>query len=240
MAFRKQAFGNQFTGVWGQAAVGGSFTPASLSPFSWYSFRTGYVTLSGSDITAATDRSGSGKTLTPPSGTQSPTLSTDGGGRQGALYDGTDDLLRNSSYSVGLSSGWTIFALYRSTNNSVVSQIGTVNVNSGAVMLSNSAGAEIQCYTNGGGSRLIQAGLTPGNLINACHWADGTDQKLYLSGSLVQTDAGYAAPANNSVLSLGNTNNYGPLNGWIFEHIVFDRPLSPAELAQMFAYMGGL
>lgn len=216
------------------------FSPVSLIPFSWHSFRAPYLADSpalGAAITTVTDRGLNAKTLSQ-AGATNAVRQADAAGREGALFDGTSSRLRNASYSMDLATGWTVYQAFRVTANSgVTHQIGTVNVNSGLLAFVNGT-AQIRAYPNGGGG-VTSSSLTLDIPYWFCHWSDGVNERLYVDGTLVDTQAA-GTPAASTVLSIGGTDNFGPFAGFIYESLFFETPHTASELVSMFGYMNSL
>lgn len=220
-----------------RAATAKAFSPASLNPFSWHSFRGSYLAGSpalGAAITTVTDRGLNAKTLSQ-AGATNAVRQVDAAGREGALFDGTSSRLRNASYSMDLATGWTVYQAFRVTANSgVMHQIGTVNVNSGLLAFINGT-AQIRAYPNGAGG-VTSAVLTLDTPYWFCHWSDGVNERLYVNGTLVDTQAA-GVPAASTVLSIGGTDNFGPFAGFIYESLFYVGPHTDGQRASMFAYM---
>lgn len=185
--------------------VGAPWDPSSVSPFAWYDFSdSGSVTLSGSNITAVTDQSGNGNTISQGTGGNQPTYTNTVNGLNVGTF-GSNKWLNNTSLSVTGSQPYTLFGVFNLTS---FANYGMVF---GNATQDNTCAGIITHSTQGWGCRAPDAifegsAESTGTTYAVMAVIDGLSTTLYVGGSTY-------APAFSNPNTLNSQIWVGSVNG---------------------------
>lgn len=217
----------------------------------WYDFSNAtYLTLSGTAITQALDRSGNGNnTAVQGTSTARPTWTSNSlNGLPGATFDGTTDFLTPPSAvrtAITRTTDHTMFYVFKSAENGASIFRNIINAGQGGAnndMLAISLrSSDLRVgYWNGTSYNTKSTAFTDtttGHLLSVSHAANSTPSCL-LDGA---TMSGSNTPAGNTedAIKLGGETQDDAKNfsGVMYEVIIYNRVLSASEITQINRYL---
>lgn len=184
----------------------------------------------GSDASVWTDNSGNGYNATQANSAYQPAIITNFlNGKQVRLFDGSNDFLQTSAFSVALAQPVTIFVVASIGGNNIVFDGITSRVSLGHWS------ANTELYAGGGAVGFSQTEPSP-VIIYSCFF-NSANSFFYANGGLKM--AGSVGSNNMDGLTIGYLASSGGnyLNGDVAEIIVFKKELSKSERKSMQQYL---